>query len=95
MFGRYYGEEPPHPERAAIGGQAFQVLLDSIKAGQASGAVRSGDPIQLAWVAWSLVHGLAMLLIDRRLPLSQPEEIESLVQFATHTLSSGLAERSL
>jgi AcrR family transcriptional regulator len=94
MFGRYRGEELPHPERAMLGGQAFQVLLDRIKVGQASGTVRSGEPSQLAWVAWSMVHGLAMLLIDRRLPVSQTEEIEALVRFATHSLSHGLAERS-
>ncbi|MBD2463734.1 TetR/AcrR family transcriptional regulator [Oscillatoria sp. FACHB-1407] len=91
MFGRYTGEESLHPERAQAGGQAFQVLLDVIVAAQKAGAVRPDDEMQLAWVAWSTVHGLAMLLLDGRLPITQPHEIEALSAFVTRTLVEGLA----
>jgi AcrR family transcriptional regulator len=93
MFGRHRGEELPNPERARIGGQAFQVLLDGIKAGQDCGAVRAGDPIQLAWVAWSTVHGLSMLLIDQRLPVTPDQDIKALLTFVTHSLTTGLGRR--
>lgn len=90
MFGSLQQEQTSHPERAKVGWQAFQVLLDVIQTGQTAGAVRSGEPLQLAWVAWSTVHGLAMLLIDGRLPVSQPEDIQPLAQFVTQTLIAGL-----
>jgi hypothetical protein len=47
--------------------------------------------MQLAWAAWSTVHGLAMLLIDGRLPISQPSEVEGLAKFVICTLIEGLA----
>uniref|UniRef100_B8HK81 Transcriptional regulator, TetR family n=1 Tax=Cyanothece sp. (strain PCC 7425 / ATCC 29141) TaxID=395961 RepID=B8HK81_CYAP4 len=91
MFGSLPGEHIADPERGQAGWQAFQVLLQRIEAGQAAGVVRSREAMPLAWVAWSTVHGLAMLLIDKRLPLSHPQEIEDLAKFVTHTLVEGLA----
>lgn len=90
MFGSFLKEQCPHPERAQVGYQAFEVLLNAITAGQQAGAVRSGDALQLALVAWSTVHGLAMLLIDGRLPIT-PSEAEGLAGFVTQTLTKGLA----
>lgn len=94
MFGRYQGEQALHPEPAQVGWQAFQVLLNVIEAGQAAEAVRSAEAMQLTWVAWSTVHGLAMLLIDGRLPVSQAKDIEALSEFVTRTLIQGLAGAS-
>jgi AcrR family transcriptional regulator len=91
MFSSFRGEKTLHPERAHAGWQAFQVLLNGIQAGQDAGVLRSGDAMQLAWVAWSTVHGLAMLLIDGRLPITNPDEIGALAEFVTRTLTKGLA----
>ncbi|BDA69343.1 transcriptional regulator, TetR family [Calothrix sp. PCC 7716] len=91
MFDSYQGEQIPHPERAQAGWQAFQVLFNAIEAGQSAGTVRAGDTMQLGWVAWSTVHGLAMLLIDGRLPVSQAQDIQALSEFVTRTLIIGLA----
>ncbi|MBE9140188.1 TetR/AcrR family transcriptional regulator [Nodosilinea sp. LEGE 07088] len=91
MFGSFGAEHCPHPQRAQVGWQAFQVLLTSIEAGQQAGVLRTGDAMQLAWVAWSTVHGLAMLLIDKRLPVTQPEAMTALAEFVTQMLIGGLA----
>ncbi len=40
---------------------AFQVLLDAITASQQAGVLPPGDPLPLAWTAWSMVHGIAKL----------------------------------
>ena len=90
MFGRYQGKQAPHPEQAKAGWQAFQVLLKVIEAGQTAGALRTGETMQLAWVAWSTVHGLSILLIDGRLPISQVEDIAALSEFVTRILIEGL-----
>ncbi len=90
MFGTFQKEESPHPKQARVGYQAFEVLLNAIRAGQQAGAVRSGDTFQLALVAWSAVHGLAMLLIDGCLPIA-PTEAENLAGFVTQTLTEGFA----
>jgi AcrR family transcriptional regulator len=48
--------------------QAFQVLVDAIAAQQKAGHMRRDDPHQLALYIWSVVHGVAMLALDGRLP---------------------------
>jgi AcrR family transcriptional regulator len=43
---------------------SYQVLIDEIVAGQRAGEIRAGDEGLLALAAWSLVHGLAILIVD-------------------------------
>jgi AcrR family transcriptional regulator len=58
-----------------LGGNAFRVLLDSIAAAQLSGDLPQGDPMPLAFTAWSLVHGISRLGISGNLPMSNREII--------------------
>ena len=51
-----------------LGGNAFRVLLDCIAAAQLSGDLPQGDPMPLAFTAWSLVHGISRLAISGNLP---------------------------
>ncbi len=53
-----------------IGEDAFQVLLDCVVETQRAGDLPAGDPLPLAWTAWSLVHGIAKLATGGNLPLS-------------------------
>ena len=46
---------------------AFQVLVDSLIEQQQLGLVRRDDPVLQARMTWSLVHGIAMLVIDGQL----------------------------
>ncbi len=73
---------------AAIGENAFLVLLDCIRAAQQSGDLPSGDPLPLAWTAWSLVHGIAKLAISGNLPL----DAASTLSF-THTAAQFVFDR--
>ncbi len=49
-------------------GDPFEILLQTIEACQASGDVVEGDPLQLAFAAWAMVHGTAVLLINTPFP---------------------------
>jgi len=74
---------------------AFQVLLDGLAACQAAGLVRPGDLMPLALSAWSVVHGLATLLIEgplRRDAVSRPA-VEAMARTVTQTLWRGLLVR--
>jgi AcrR family transcriptional regulator len=53
----------------AIGHSAFDVLLGCVVDAQKSGNLPAGDPMPLAWMAWSLVHGIARLTTGGSLPL--------------------------
>lgn len=63
-------------ETAQSGESAFQVLLDAIVALQQADVLPAGDPMPLAWTAWSLVHGIAKLAIGGNLPLSRQRTLD-------------------
>lgn len=80
----------PAPEaysEAAHG--AFQTLLDAVIAVQREGGLPTGDPQPFAVVAWSAVHGLAKLAINRRLPFNKTETIE-FTRYLLPVLSEGM-----
>lgn len=68
MFGGLISDPQASPGLRAAGAQAFNVLVAIIQAGQETGAVIAGSSLQLAFAAWGMVHGLALLLIDRQVP---------------------------
>jgi AcrR family transcriptional regulator len=89
MFGPHFS----HPQdRSKIGsgdGDAFGLLVSGLVECQRAGLMREGAPLPLALAAWSLVHGLASLLVDGVL---QPPEtgVEELARFQTRVLFEGL-----
>jgi AcrR family transcriptional regulator len=87
MFGPQTDAAESDPHKDA-GRKAFDLLAETIREGQVSGDVRSGDSEQLALVAWSLVHGISAL----RLQTSDDEG--ELTKFACEALRSGLQART-
>jgi AcrR family transcriptional regulator len=96
MFGGLFPDQAAYPDLAAVGARAFAVLVETLRAGQARGEIVAGDPRQVALTAWGLVHGLALLLLDRQIPAANdaPEERERLVRHALHLSYAGLARRA-
>jgi AcrR family transcriptional regulator len=80
---------PARNDCEVVGENAFQVLLGCITAAQASGDLAVGDPMPLAWTAWSLVHGIAKLAISGNLPLSRKATLE-FTRRATQGLFEGI-----
>ena len=70
--------QAPHGDKKhqAAGQNAFAVLEESIAACQQSGNLPAGDPLPLAWIAWSLVHGIAKLATSGNLPINARSTIE-------------------
>lgn len=90
MFSALQADCLDYPGLQESGDQAFAVMVNEITAGQAAGRMKAGDPQQLAWISWSLVHGLAMLLIERQLPLADEQDIVALTELATQFSMEGL-----
>ncbi|MCA1995021.1 MAG: TetR/AcrR family transcriptional regulator [Coleofasciculus sp. S288] len=90
MFGAFRANNPDYSALTKAGEATFAVLVNVIMTGQTAGVFSTGEPRQLAWAAWSLVHGLAMLLIDQQLPLSDEQAITSIATLATQTLAQGM-----
>lgn len=77
-----------HPDLAAAGPPAFAPLQAAVTA-----EVAGADPRGAAIAAWALVHGLAHLLLDRRLAddLQAPAATEALVARVVGVFVRGLA----
>lgn len=90
MFGNYEANlEETTTSLADAAQQSFMVLVNVIVAGQEAGVLRTEEPTQLAQAAWALVHGLAMLIIDGQLPMTQNQAIAS--SFVVLVFVEGLA----
>ena len=61
--------------------QAFDTLLSLIKECQDSASLPAGEPLRLALLAWSMVHGVAKLATARRLPYKTKGEILKFAKF--------------
>jgi len=89
MFDLRAGKKPP-ASAAAAGRRAFQTLLDAVAAVQAAGGLPPGDPLPLAVVAWSAVHGFAKLALSGRLPFDNKQTLD-FTRYLTLALSAGMS----
>ena len=74
-----------YPELSAAAKRAFSVLVELVEAAQREGSLPSGDPLALACIAWSLVHGVAKLAIAKRFPFQSESEV---LRFAAHAIKA-------
>jgi AcrR family transcriptional regulator len=84
-----------HPELEQSATQAFMVLVNSIKMGQQEGVIRLDDTEQLALAAWSMTHGLAMLLMDGQIAIETFQSVALVSSFITQILIEGLASNGV
>lgn len=96
MFGSEVPDKAEHPTLAAAGDRTFTLLVLAIEECQAAGQVRDGDPRELAVAAWSIVHGLAALLVDGKLKdhAATTPAAERLAHTITDLLMKGLTPRA-
>jgi AcrR family transcriptional regulator len=90
MFNAFRANDLSYPALNTVEKDAFAVMVDAISSGQAAGKIKAGDPLNLACITWSLTHGLAMLLIDRQLPITEEGDVMSLAELATQSLIHGI-----
>jgi AcrR family transcriptional regulator len=61
------GKKTTHPTLVTAYDRTFEVLVETMRACQKAGVVRSGDARAHALTAWSTVHGLATLIVEDQL----------------------------
>jgi AcrR family transcriptional regulator len=95
MFGSEVPDKAAHPTLKEAGDRTFELLVQTIAEGQTAGEILPGDPVEQAVGAWSLVHGLAALLIDGKLKehVRSAAEAEQLAGRLTDLFLLGLAPR--
>lgn len=88
MFGPDLIGEQPSPALQEAADASRQVMLETVRKSAAAGLFGSKDADVQALAAWSLVHGLAMLLIDNRLD-PMPMDAHALAAAVTRAFISG------
>lgn len=95
MFGNHVDWTCKHPQLEETADTAFGVLISQVQACQATGLIRSGDPLVPALFAWSMVHGLSELIANGQfnaLELSVPP-VEQLMGMMNLMLIEGARPR--
>ncbi len=94
MFSGLTINRAAYPDLYKASKVAFTFTIETIQHGQEQGKIAKGDSIQLTLVAWSLVHGLAMLLVEHQIPEAEnnDEVVEQMVRMSIQTLYNGLSE---
>jgi AcrR family transcriptional regulator len=90
MFELPGGLREHNDKEQAAGKKAFSVLLNCITAAQQVGELPAGDPLPLAWTAWSMVHGIAKLATSGNLPLNAASTI-AFTRKAGRSITLGMA----
>ncbi len=95
MFSGVTIERMTYPTLYSTSKTALNLIIELIQRGQEQENLIPGDPINLTLVAWSQIHGLAMLLVEKQLPhiADDPAAIDQLIRFCIQTLYNGLAQK--
>jgi AcrR family transcriptional regulator len=74
---------------------AYRLYTEVIRNGQESGQIVDGDPTALAGVLWSVLHGLAMLIIENQMrPYADGSEgTERVTRYTIEVLYGGFARK--
>jgi AcrR family transcriptional regulator len=90
MFGGFIESCAKDDEFVEEAKTAFQVLVNALVEQQDAGLVRRDDPLLLARMIWSLVHGIAMLAIDGQLR-GHDEQGEALNRYAIERMRDAIS----
>lgn len=95
MFGPLVADTTRYPSLREATDEAFGLLREGVEACQRAKVVREGDARSIALAAWSIVHGLASLVVDGQVRLSGVEEKDTaeLAQRMTEALFTGIGRR--
>jgi AcrR family transcriptional regulator len=90
MFGPDIIDPTIYPTLHEVSHGTFTLLIEAIAAGQQAQAIRPGESWALALAAWAQVHGLATLLVDHCVAVTDPAQVVALAEQATDMLYEGL-----
>lgn len=102
MFGAGMLDKDKHPGAACAADGAFEMLVEVIRAGQAEGVVAGAEPRPVALATWSMVHGLASLLIDKMHMVADDGDgggpmstmpVDAIIEAVLRTLTMGVIVR--
>jgi AcrR family transcriptional regulator len=96
MFSGLTVERAAYPDLHAAAKAAFSRVIQVVERGQAQREIGPGDSANLSMVAWTQIHGIAMLLIEDQLPgvKGDPQAVAGLIAHCMRTLYVGLGRQA-
>lgn len=93
MFSGLTIDRMAFPSLHAASKEAYTYLIVGVESEQAADRIVPGDPQQIALVIWSMIHGIAMLLVENQIPEMPAENADDLTRQHLHVLIEGLRPR--
>ncbi len=92
MFSGLNIEREGYPELYAESKSVYELYVQVVRRGQERGQIIGSPPTALAGVLWSMLHGVAMLIIEHQITsyADTPEAIESVTRLCVESLYKGL-----
>lgn len=72
----------------------FWQISEIMQRGQERGLLVEGEPKEQTFIMWSMIHGLAMLVVENQIPAEYSSAIDQTVGLFTRMLYSGLKRRA-
>lgn len=91
MFGGGGLELSSQKELRAVSRKTYKQLREIISTGQREGKISSGNSREKTLAAWAMIHGIAMLILEKRLnPGKSKSEIRKFVHSVTEYAYAGM-----
>lgn len=93
MFSGLLSPRTAYPELYAASKGCFELLYVVFIEGQAAGLLQpSEDPLRQAFAAWSMLHGLTMLLVEKQMLFAEgdPQVVEDMIALCVRAVWQGL-----
>jgi AcrR family transcriptional regulator len=94
MFGSQVGDKRRYPSLVQADQSVFDLLCKTIAAAQTTGDIGAGDPARMGMVAWSMLHGVAALVVDGQMERAgvRDEQIDDFARRVAKTATAGLKQ---
>lgn len=95
MFSGLTIEREDFPSLYEAAKTVYKLYVEVVQRGQEKGKIIEGDPRALAGVLWSLLHGVAVLVIERQMsPYADgPDGAEGVTRYSVQMLYEGLGRK--
>jgi AcrR family transcriptional regulator len=92
MFGSQVGDKRRYESLTQADQAVFDLLSESIRSAQDPNAIAPTDPARMGMIAWSMLHGVAALVVDGQMERAgvRDEQIDDFARRVARTANAGL-----
>jgi AcrR family transcriptional regulator len=94
MFGSEIGDKRRYPSLMQADQAVFDLLSQAIRTAQEAGELPPGNPARMGLVSWSMLHGVASLVVDGQMERAgvPDDAIEDFARRVARTASAGMKQ---